>query len=520
MFSMMRKNLIWIALIVLASIVFFGLTLRGVVTMSEDPEVLSDYTYQGAPFESSHERATFAQMISMLKEKSFSLSKPWADFGSPDIGYADGKFHSFFPPGLAIAIMPLYILGYSMGLGQLLAFTTSAVFAMGAMIFIYIIGRQVFNYSAAASFLAALIFGFATTSWSYSITVFQHAATAFLMLAAFYFVWRFARATGYGWIWGSLAWLAYGLSITIDYPNALLLLPIMVYFLISAFSVNAESEAGGKKRYYLTFRTSIVLSMLTFIAVAGALLYYNFLAFGSYTTVAQSLPRYVTTNYEKLQEAERLKLLGQAPPAESSGGTTDVFEEESLVTGTYILSVAPDKGLFYFSPILILGLLGIFMFRHKLSLSTYTLLGIALVNWFVYASFGDPWGGWAFGPRYLIPAMAVLALFVPAVITGRAIWFKKLAVFVLAAYSFAVAMVGVMTSNLVPPKVEADFLGLKYGIANNLQLLKSGKISSFAYNEYLKDMVSINQFLLLVGVLFLILLFLAVYSSKDYENQN
>jgi len=38
-------------------------------------------------------------------------------------------------------------------------------------------------------------------------------------------------------------------------------------------------------------------------------------------------------------------------------------------------------------------------------------VAIAGTNLMIYSMWGDPWGGWAFGSRYLIPAYAAISVF-------------------------------------------------------------------------------------------------------------
>ena len=184
---------------------------------------------------------------------------------------------------------------------------------------------------------------------------------------------------------------------------------------------------------------------------------------------------------------------------------TTIFREVALANGFYELTVAPDKGLFFFSPIFLMSLLGIYYLRKQINLEVGTLLGVAAITFFLYSSFADPWGGWAYGPRYLIPAMPILAIFASFAIYKSGLWGKIIG-FALFLVSSAIALLGAITTNLTPPKVEADYLGLKYGIWQNWSVFKEGSSGSFIYNTYLSNSLTLQEYF---AILYLTLIFIA-----------
>jgi hypothetical protein len=104
---------------------------------------------------------------------------------------------------------------------------------------------------------------------------------------------------------------------------------------------------------------------------------------------------------------------------------------------------------------------------------------------------GDPYGGWAFGPRYLIPAMAALAVCLPfarPVFSGRRLWYW---LFILAlAYSAWVSVLGAVTTTANPPKFEIDAVADEYGwskhynFVRNWEYLQENGSRSFVYNFF------------------------------------
>src|SRR6185437_9390999 len=88
----------------------------------------------------------------------------------------------------------------------------------------------------------------------------------------------------------------------------------------------------------------------------------------------------------------------------------------------------------------------------------YVWLMTAIIGFdiLLYSMWDDPYGGWAFGSRYLIPAYSILAIFIALLLQKIA---KKnillLLFFAVFSYSVGVNTLGAITSNRNPPKVEA-----------------------------------------------------------------
>jgi hypothetical protein len=185
----------------------------------------------------------------------------------------------------------------------------------------------------------------------------------------------------------------------------------------------------------------------------------------------------------------------------------------------YELSVAPDKGLFIFSPIFIIAIIGIFIELKKHRTEATWLLILIITNLVLYSSFNDPWGGWAFGPRYMVPAMAWLSLFVGSAasrFSRNMLW--KMVVWALFVVSLAFSLAGTLTTNLLPPKVEAVYLKMDYGLVVNLKSLLTNKTFSLAYNSYGQTQFTLlHYYFAIVGVVAafgLILIVICPYLEK------
>ena len=139
-----------------------------------------------------------------------------------------------------------------------------------------------------------------------------------------------------------------------------------------------------------------------------------------------------------------------------------------------------------------------------------------------YSMFDDPWGGWSFGPRYMIPAISILCVFISTSVDRfyRNFVFT-LFVFLLLGYSIFVNSLGVFTTTAVPPKQEAENLvtPIPYTYEYNKKIITSNKNSSLLYNLFLREKISSANYLVIfigaVGGLFSLLYILSILKIAD-----
>lgn len=102
----------------------------------------------------------------------------------------------------------------------------------------------------------------------------------------------------------------------------------------------------------------------------------------------------------------------------------------NILVGLAGYTISPNRGLFFYSPILLFSLVGIWIvFKNKLILNNVlrnVLLLFALcipLNLLIYCSFPVWWGGESFGYRYLVDSLPILAVFLGCAI--EYLWSKK-----------------------------------------------------------------------------------------------
>lgn len=513
----MKEKFILIA-VFLISLIFYTLTLKGVAGNPKVATFKSQLEKPTGPFELSNERDRYLLMVSLVFRKTFALSKYLADIALPDVGYYRGNYFIYFPPGVSLLVLPVYYLGLQFGYAQLFSYFAVSFFASVSLLFLYKICRNIINLPVWSSVFAVLVFAFSSTSWSYAVTLYQHHITDFLLLSSFYAVWKYKQKKKTAFLWAFIVWFNYAYSILVDYPNAILLFPVIIYFFLSSFRID---YSGIRLKFSL--RVLFLVSSFVFAGVTVLHGYYNWVYFGSPLRVSGSLVGYSVIKSQNLLKTGSGQNQLQAMEAEKTA--VGLFSEENLPRGLYTLLIAPDKGILIFSPIFLLSVLGIFYSLRKTDTEKKVLLSVIIVNIFLYAGFGDPWGGWAFGPRYLIPTMAVASIFA-AVFLNRALNGKKsgavtvTAAFLLFILSAGISLIGALTTNAVPPKIEADFFHMKYGFLLNLDFLRRGESSSFVYNHFLSGKISLLQyyFLILTSVAFLAAMTLFVLPEL-YKNK-
>lgn len=514
----MKKDVLSIIAIVLLGASMYALTLRGAPGNPIVGEFKENLDTQTKAFELSPERGRYVHVANMAERGTYDLTHEWTEVAYPDVGVSPGgKYSSFFAPGVAYMTLPFYLVGEKYNLAQVATFAAESVITIITLIFIYLIGRRVFALSIRASLFAVLVYAFASTSWSYAITLYQNAFTTCFMVTGFYAAWRFAHSNhSLSWVYAAYVWLAYALAITVDYPNAILMLPVMIYLAYSTFGVRIFD--GGIR---ISIRWGAILTVIFFILLTSLHLWHNATYYGGWGKTAGGLKNYVrtpvaTTSVDSVLPVDALSAIRPATTATTSHqkekDVVGFFHEYKMFDGAYILLISNERGLFFFSPIFLLALVGIIIVCRRAweREAVVTMLSLVTMNILLYSSWGDPWGGWAYGPRYLIPSMAWLSLFVAVSVAQlKTTWGSVLArgvALLLFAWSCAVALLGALTTNAIPPKSEALLLPIKgYTYLRDLDFLRAGSSGSFIYNTYFAQSITlVGYYIVLYAIVMMI----------------
>lgn len=469
-------------------------------------------TKVGGPFESSGSTSRYALTKSIVDQGSLFFHSELARFASPDVVGVNGKYATLFTPGVSFAAVPFYYAGNLIGLPQLAAYLSTTLFAALNIFLIYKISRK-FYVSPALSMISGLIFGFATSAAAYSNTLTQHHLSVSLILLAV------LNAAGKRNFFNNLTFgLIAGAGVLVDIPNLFMMTPIGLYILAKNFAVSKEGE-----KLTLKIKLSIIALLIGIIPMFALFGWYNFQTTGSYTKLAQSIGRtdiFATDETKEINKQSNANASKTAPPIVP-------FETRMQLNGFYILLISDERGIFYYNPIVIFGIIGLLLAvknkaNEKLAV---VVISIVMVNILLYSMFGDPWGGWSFGPRYLIPSIALLSTGIGYALS-RSLRnpFVMFAFIVVVIYSSLVSTLGSATTNLIPPKVEAVNLAVTvpYTYKYNMQLAEAQKSGALIYNLYLRNSMNVQTYIYIysgiISALILSLYFSAAIFTKIQNN--
>lgn len=464
-------------------IIIFLFSIRG---LSGNPtqEELRNSNWSAGPFESSNSRGRYALLYSLMENHSFQFSTQLAEFASPDLAYTNGQFVSLFAPGVSFLTIPGYLIGKHFGNAQVGTFSIIAVFAIVNAFLIKKIATYLGAHRIAAIF-GAFAFLFASPAFSYATTLFQHHISTFFILLALYLLIRFNTLLAL-----STIWLLCVVAITVDYPNLFMMLPIAFVALSKMIVIARKNNV-----------TQIIIHFAKFISFAavilplGFFLWFNHMSFGNPLQLSGTLER--VTHIKDGKPAPKPTDLVEVQTASSEKTGLTFFKNRNILNGFYVHFFSPDRGMLRFTPVLLLGFVGLFLAVKKKVQHVGLLTAIIGFNVLLYAMWDDPYGGWAFGSRYLIPAYAIFAIFVSLLLT----FWKRYDVFLLfffalLMYSQAVNSLGALTSNSNPPKVEILALEKQtnqkqeYTYARNILELHKNYSQAYMFQTFAKKHIT------------------------------
>lgn len=478
------------------------LALRGNIGNPTIDELNQNYWKDDGPLELSPERGRYALTYSVLEDKSVHFSLPVARFATPDLGYKDGNFVSLFAPGVSFIIMPGYILGKYFNLAQVGTFSVIAFIAVLNVFFIRAISKKL-GAGDVASIIASFIFLFATPAFAYSISLYQHHIATFLVLSALYILLRWNN------LWSlSLIWFLCAASIPIDYPNLFLMIPIGITALGRILLLKKREDSIKLKIRFLGFITFLsVLFPLAFFIWFNQNSYQNPFQFSGTVSSVKAIDdqgKPAAPIGTDVQSQERF-----INPQRQEKSVFIFFKSRNILNGLNTHFTSPDRGVLLYTPVILLGIFGIYRCYKKYPEMTVTLIGIIGFNVLLYSMWNDPYGGWAFGSRYLIPSYSIMSIFLALALNKLRKNYIFLIIFlILSVYSIGVNTLGAITSNRNPPKVEAVELQKisnieeKYTYERNWDYLKSGKSKSYMFTNFAsRYLTAVQYYILLSGLI-------------------
>ena len=466
------------------------LTLRGHVGNPTATELSEPYWTSDGPFELSPERGRFALAYSVVRDNSVLFSLDLARFTTPDLGYKNGKYVSLFAPGVSFITALGMKLGSLYNVAQLGTFAIVSLFALLNAYLIYRLVKQL-GLSSTAGLLGSATFLFASPAFVYGVTLYQHHfSTALILISLNLLVSRTS------WFSLFVIWLLCASSVPIDYPNAVLMIPIGMAALSRIITFTKTKFAVS-----LNLNTYLVATFISVTIPIGMFLWFNKASYGDPFQLSGTVPSVARIDDEgnpALPEKD-FEIIGEkyVEIEKQKKTVTGFFEPRDLINGLYTHLIARDRGILFFTPILLLALFGLSsLTRANPELATLTA-SISLYALLVYSLWGDPWGGWAFGSRYLIPAYAMLSIMLSAFFDRfKKNFFMLLFALILGLYSIFVNTTGALGTIAIPPKVQVLSLEAltgrveRYSWDRSWEYIKNGKIKSAVYESLLSSSIS------------------------------
>ena len=264
----------------------------------------------------------------------------------------------------------------------LVSFFIPLITALVVVVYFFVIRRL--TASLPAALIAALLLALATPLWSYAGMMFKEPLTLLWVLLSFY---RLIggevsptdqEKNGRLFLPGLLLGLAF-----LTHIRAVLFVPFFLVYGVRSW--NGDGAGGWWSRRRLAAALSFMAGFSIPAAVFGWL---NYVRFGHVLETGRLIS---SVTYGAF-----------VPPWEGLGG----------------LLVSPGKGLFWFCPLVVLGLASwprLHRVNPRLSLM---LAGAIVLHWVFLACRSDWHGGFCLGPRYLLPILPFLLIPVAVVLSG------------------------------------------------------------------------------------------------------
>lgn len=285
----------------------------------------------------------------------------------------NGHDYSIFPIVTPILVLPIYVIQHILLFFMsipvtltIMVYTSKAIAALVAAlscVVLYLVLKDL--VSERVSLFSTIIFAFATSTWAISSqALWQHGMAELLLLLMIYVVIQNEKSVSINNM--VLLGVLSGLFVFNRPPCAFLIIPIFIYVFYSF-----------RERIYYYFIAAIISGLPFFL--------YNYFIFGN-----------ILGGY--IQNLTRFN-----------------FDWQFLPNSLGLL-ISPNKGLFVYSPILILSIVGYLKIcttiKNQHIEKTLKLFGLAIIlELFLFSFFYDFGGGYSYGPRFLTDILPVLVIF-------------------------------------------------------------------------------------------------------------
>ena len=374
----------------------------------------------------------------------------------------DGHVYSKKGIGLSLAMAPLYWIGLvvsQLGMLQTASLINPVITAAcGGLLFLLI--RRL-GYTRLVAGAVALLYGVATIAAVYSKYLFSEPLAGLLLLGASYLLIAFRQDRQ---LWqAAAAGLLAGLSVTTR-ANNLFLVPVLGLYLVACLVADylPTNTAYDEKPVPRPARRSLARRLL-----AGCPAVLSFV-------VGLLPPAALLLGYNWIRSGNPMQ----------TGYDLTIFSP-NILFGLYKLLLSPLRGLFIYSPLLLLVIAGFFWLWQRHKLETALLVGQAAVTIFLFSAWTSG-EGLSWGSRFLVPIVPLLCVGLAPVVRRVTIGSRPVAVCLvgLAALSLLIQIAGVVINPWVfLAQIQETFGGEFF-------LEKTAALANFSYAQPLGQLAN------------------------------
>jgi len=328
-------------------------------------------------------------------------------------------------PGVAFFTLPFAVIAFTLN-GHFTAFgnvllLTEAPIAFANSLAAYLVFKiGNFYFKKDVSAFLAFCYAFSTISWPFATYLFQSDVSALFDLIAVFLVIKIDRSNNIEnsreLVWPLLCGLALAGGVLVDYVNGVLI-PIFALYLVASLRKSPRH-----------LMKSLVVFLFGSVFVTSTLLgVYNYLSFGNVFVSSEQLYLHSSS------------IFGNFSFPVDMGMILNLF--------------TPMRGLFFFSPILILGGWGLWKMMRDQSVDRDSFLFLSTFLGIIglYSAWYDPTGGLSFGPRLIISSIPFLLIPAGFVISNANGKHTYAFVYLLYATGVVVNGVAAFVGVLAPP---------------------------------------------------------------------
>jgi hypothetical protein len=342
---------------------------------------------------SSDGLAMFATAESMVRRGALDVEQiRWMDLQQGTYGL-DGLLYSRKGVGVPLGLLPLTALGLLVPwfgpVGASLLFNAIITALTAVLLLTYL---ETLGFPRRTGLVVALTYGLATLAWPYAKSLFSDPFSGFLLLLAAWALLKMKhtlaanpRPGPAALSYAALAGLALGWNVATRYAEAIFL-PVFGLLLLYYLMTNDELRLTITPSPLKTQNSKLIIAILAFAAP---------ILLTGLSLMAFNLSRYgdpLNTGYL---------------PSE----TFSAFWPEGIFGQLF----SPGRGLLLYSPVLALSLWGFFPFLRRRPAEALLGLSIIAMHLLLYGKWFMWHGGYAWGPRFIIPTLPFWAMFLAPV---------------------------------------------------------------------------------------------------------